>query len=138
MVDQCYALFQSFFFTFFLINYSLKYHLEERKTEFFIHQRPRGKLKKFDIFNLIMIVNLSLLQLLFLYVLLLLPFVYVLIPYSVKIIGKNNCVIYVLKIFLLYFISLKVKGSHDCLKEFILPQNVLPIMMQKETIENKG
>ena len=138
MVDQCYALFQSFFFTFFLKNYSLKYHLEERKTDFFFHQRPRGKLKKFNIFNLIMIVNLSLLQLLFLYVLLLLPFVYVLIPYSVKIIGKNNCVIYVLKIFLLYFISLKVKGSHNCLKEFILPQNILPIMMQKETIENKG
>ena len=74
----------------------------------------------------------------FLYVLFLLPFVYVLIPYSVKIKGKNNCVIYVLKIFLLYFISLKVKGSHNCLKEFILPQNILPIMMQKETIENKG
>ena len=138
MVDQCYALFQSFFFTFYVINYSIIYHLEVRKIDFFFHQRPGGKVKKFDIFSLIMIVNLSVLQLLFLYVLLLLPFVYVLIPYSVKIIGKNNCVIYVLKNFLLYFISLKVKGSHNCLKEFILPQNILPIMMQKETIENKG
>ena len=36
------------------------------------------------------------------------------------------------------FISLKVKGSQDCLKEFILSQNILSIMMQKETIENKG
>ena len=37
-----------------------------------------------------------------------------------------------------YIYISKVKGSHDCLKEFILPRNILPIMMQKETIENKG
>ena len=130
-------LYSAFLFYIFSHKLLFKIPFREKKNRILLHQRPRGKLKKFDIFNLIMIVNLSLLQLFFLYVLLLLPFVYVLILYWVKIIGKNNCVIYVLKIFLLYFISLKVKGSHDCLKEFILPQNVLPIMMQKETIENK-
>ena len=51
----------SSFFTFFPLNYTLKYHLEDRKTNISFHQRARGRLKSliFFFFNLILIVNLS-------------------------------------------------------------------------------